>query len=396
MKAWEPALGGFREHLVASDRAAATVETYVRNVRWLAAAYPADPWAVTSTELGAWLDAQSWSTETRRKVLLAIRAFYAWAVRRGLVEWAPVAGLPSAKPRKRGPRLLTFPEAWSDDVAGFEAWLRAGGRAEGTIAARRFHLLKLAEVCADPWRVDSTRLAVFLACPDWSPEYRRALRTTLREFYRWGVRAQRIAASPADELDPVMRPRTLPRPTPDEAVAAALELADDRVRLALMFAALTGLRRAEIARLHTRDVTARDILVIGKGGHHRRVPMHPVLWDEYSREMTRRQHGTCGSGWNASAKRSGNFVSESGYVFPSDQSPEPMTPAHLGKLISRVLPASWTAHTLRHRFATQAYADQRDLLTVQHLLGHVRPETTARYAAVPDAAAAGAVAAVRL
>ena len=50
----------------------------------------------------------------------------------------------------------------------------------------------------------------------------------------------------------------------------------------------------------------------------------------------------------------------------------------------------------RHRFATQAYRTGRDLRAVQELLGHAKPETTARYAAVPDGSLAAAVAGVGL
>ena len=38
---------------------------------------------------------------------------------------------------------------------------------------------------------------------------------------------------------------------------------------------------------------------------------------------------------------------------------------------------------LRHRFATAAYAVERDLFAVQTLLGHSSPTTTARYTALP-------------
>ena len=86
-----------------------------------------------------------------------------------------------------------------------------------------------------------------------------------------------------------------------------------------------------------------------------------------------------------------------GWLFPSDLSrDQPITPAHLGKMIAAVLPAGWTTHTLRHRFATKAYKSGRDLRAVQELLGHMKPETTAIYAAVPDGALAAAVAGVGL
>lgn len=72
----------------------------------------------------------------------------------------------------------------------------------------------------------------------------------------------------------------------------------------------------------------------------------------------------------------------------------PYAPAHVGKLISRTLPAGWTTHTLRHRFASQAYAVDRDIRAVQELLGHASVVTTQIYTAIPDnarrRAAAGA------
>ncbi|MBA2774731.1 MAG: site-specific integrase [Nocardioidaceae bacterium] len=54
-----------------------------------------------------------------------------------------------------------------------------------------------------------------------------------------------------------------------------------------------------------------------------------------------------------------------------------------------MLGAGWSGHKLRHRFATTAYAAERDLLAVQQLLGHSRPEVTARYTALPGDAPSG-------
>lgn len=58
-----------------------------------------------------------------------------------------------------------------------------------------------------------------------------------------------------------------------------------------------------------------------------------------------------------------------------------------------MLPDGWTTHTLRHRFATVSYAGTRDLLAVQELLGHSRPETTRGYVQLPQDALRAAVAA---
>ena len=66
-------------------------------------------------------------------------------------------------------------------------------------------------------------------------------------------------------------------------------------------------------------------------------------------------------------------------------------PDQIGKALSRMLGPGWTAHTLRHRFASRAYAVDRDLRSVQELLGHSKPETTMRYTAIPDGALRAAV-----
>ncbi len=182
--------------------------------------------------------------------------------------------------------------------------------------------------------------------------------------------------------------RALPRPAPDDAVRAALAAADDRVRLALYLAVFAGLRRAEIAAVHTRDIEDQALHVHGKGGHERLVPLHPELRAALRAELRRRREGVPGTGWGRGPVKPG------GWLFPSDVADEHLTAHHLGKLIAAALPDGWTTHTLRHRFATKAYRTGRDLRAVQELLGHAKPETTAIYAAVPDGALEAAVAGV--
>lgn len=112
-----------------------------------------------------------------------------------------------------------------------------------------------------------------------------------------------------------------------------------------------------------------SLRVIGKGGHVRVVPLPDGL---------------------ASALR--DHAGGSGLVFPSPQRPgQPLTAGHVAKLVTAYLPRGLTMHTLRHRCGTVAYAATRDLRAVQELLGHAKPETTARYVQVPDDAVRAAV-----
>jgi hypothetical protein len=72
-----------------------------------------------------------------------------------------------------------------------------------------------------------------------------------------------------------------------------------------------------------------------------------------------------------------------GYLFPGDEDGH-LSPRWVGKLMAGALPDHWTAHTLRHRFATRAYRGSRNLRAVQTLLGHSSVATTERYTAVDD------------
>lgn len=64
----------------------------------------------------------------------------------------------------------------------------------------------------------------------------------------------------------------------------------------------------------------------------------------------------------------------------------------VGELVAAVLPEPWTTHTLRHWFATRTWEATRDIYVVMRLLGHTKPETTARYIATSTAALRDAVA----
>lgn len=118
------------------------------------------------------------------------------------------------------------------------------------------------------------------------------------------------------------------------------------------------------------------------------MPLHPDLRGALLRELELRRAGQHGTGW------SGPFCQVDGYVFPSQHHPGALTAYTVGKIGAGCLPDRWSLHTLRHRFATSAYGVQRDLRAVQELLGHSKPETTARYAQVPDGAKLAAVAGI--
>lgn len=265
---------------------------------------------------------------------------------------------------------MTQSTAWGTVLADWQTYLRATSTPDTTFGQRTYHLRRLAADFPDGHAsVTFDGLVGWLAGHDWAPNTRRAYRGSLRSFWSWLMATGRAKSSPAHMLPPVRVPRGKPRPAPEAAYRRAVLAADDRAQLAIRLAAQCGLRRGEIARTRREDVEAdldgHSLLVHGKGGHERLVP----LPDDLAADLLRRSPG---------------------WLFPSSHGGH-LTPHHLGKIVSRCLPGQLTTHTLRHRCGTVAYRETRDLRAVQELLGHAKPETTALYVEVPGDAVRAAM-----
>lgn len=254
---------------------------------------------------------------------------------------------------------------YADHLDAYVQNLRAAGRAPTTVRLRRMHLERwFSWLGSDPLTVQPDELTAYMAANDWKPETRKSVRASLRGFYQWAEETERIHVDPSRRLPRVTVPQGIPHPTPSLVVDHAIDNADPRTLLMLMLAAYAGLRRAEIAALHGSAVIGDTLVVTGKGGRTRSVPIHPRL-----------------------AEALGGVR---GYVFPGRDNGH-LSPDRVGRVMRDALGDGWTAHSLRHRFATRAYAAERDLLTVQQLLGHSSVATTQRYTQVPDDARRRAV-----
>lgn len=248
---------------------------------------------------------------------------------------------------------------WLDWINDYALWMTAAGIAGSTLKIYTHYLRRLARSCGqrEPADLDVDDLAAFLGSHDWRPETRKSARASMRSFYSWAETTGRMQRNPARLLRAVRVPNGVPRPAPDDVLAQGLARArSERDRLMVMLAAYAGLRRAEIARAHTSWVVSDGLIVQGKGGRVRHVPLHPAVSGRLLR-------------W------------PKGYLFPGKIDGH-LSPDRVGHILSQLLGAGWTGHTLRHRFATLGYAEERDLLAVQQLLGHSKPETTARYTLV--------------
>ncbi|NHN55747.1 tyrosine-type recombinase/integrase [Calidifontibacter sp. DB0510] len=257
------------------------------------------------------------------------------------------------------------------EIQRWGGYLKATGRPQTTVEMRTYHLERLAADYDDPGAVTFDDLVEWLAAHEWAPNTRRSYRGSLRSYWSWRLATGRAAASPAHLLPPVRVPRGLPRPTPEDAYRAAIASAsrDPRALMAIQLAAQCGLRRGEIARARREDLEPAligyTLRVEGKGGHIRMVP----LPDPLAATIVR---------------------APAGWLFPSPHGKH-LTPHHLGKIVVKHLPDGYTTHTLRHRCGTVSYGATRDLRAVQELLGHAKPETTAIYTKIDEAAVRAAM-----
>ena len=270
---------------------------------------------------------------------------------------------------------ISAPVPWRKSIEGWTDTLRAAGLSAQTIKSRRYKMIHLSWLLmpSGPKDVTTEQIVQAFARQQWKPETRKAYRNTISSFFRWLHKSGRRSDDPSLDVPRVKKPHAHPRPCPDRYIAAAMEKATTLERLMIRLGAECGLRRGEIARVHSDDVVTdsagRSLIVRGKGDKQRIVPLPDDL--------------------------AGIIMDARGYLFPGRFGGH-VEESYIGDHISRLLPDGYAAHTLRHRFATTAYAATHDLFVVAELLGHESVETTEHYVAMPDGRLREATAAVRL
>jgi integrase/recombinase XerD len=167
-------------------------------------------------------------------------------------------------------------------------------------------------------------------------------------------------------------PRRLPMILTVDEVTRLIDAArtlTDRTMLMVLYS--TGMRNAEMRRLHVKDIDSRSMLIHiqqGKGGRDRYVPLSPTLLDtlraywRWMKPKTWLFPGTI-AGWRADKPITPKVV--------WDACQSAATRAQLEKRVS--------AHVLRHSYATHLLEAGADLRSIQLLLGHVKLEHTVIY-----------------
>jgi len=270
-------------------------------------------------------------------------------------------------------------EVFAEVLGAYLLDLERKGLRPSSILKYRFQLVAFAEWIhpAEIVGVDREVIDRFLDGRQLVPKTRYAWISALHMFFEWAVMNGRAVEDPTLRIPRPRSPRLVPRPIRDEDLADAMVEAPADVKAMLVLAAYQGLRCGEIATLDRDDLLDRNnppvmIVVDGKGGHQRVLPLHPATMPAL------RVAGLPRAGW----------------VFTRPNSTYRLHGWQVSQIVGRYLHSMGidaSAHQLRHWFGTKTYQASRDLRAVQHLMGHASPTTTAGYAAYSTEGARAAV-----
>jgi integrase/recombinase XerD len=256
--------------------------------------------------------------------------------------------------------------AYGRDLKDFAGWLAARGLHFATASRSDIEAYLVAQEAAGLSRATRARRLA-----------------AIRALYRFAHAEGWRADDPAIRLSGPARDRTLPGTLTEDEVAALLAAArthgreEDRLRntclMELLYA--TGLRVSELVSLPVAAARGDPamILVRGKGGRERMVPLGPPARAALAAWLAERD------GREAASKARSRFL------FPGPGKEGHLTRVRCHGIIKELAlaagldPARVSPHTLRHAFATHLLAHGADLRVIQTLLGHADITTTEIY-----------------
>ncbi|HEY8118285.1 MAG TPA: site-specific tyrosine recombinase XerD [Methylophilaceae bacterium] len=214
--------------------------------------------------------------------------------------------------------------------------------------------------------------------PQSKPRSISRLVASLRRFYRYALRENKLSVDPTLQIESPKLPRSLPKSLSEEEVEALLGAPDlsqalglrDRAMLEILYA--SGLRVSELVGLKVTEVGLNEgvIRVTGKGSKTRLVPMGEEAVEWIARYLKESRPDIL-------QKR----LSDSLFVTTRATA---MTRQAFWYLIKRYallagIHKPMSPHVLRHAFATHLLNHGADLRVVQMLLGHADISTTQIY-----------------
>ncbi|MBS1303665.1 site-specific tyrosine recombinase XerD [Loktanella sp. SALINAS62] len=265
--------------------------------------------------------------------------------------------------------------AYARDLADFADWL----------ADKGLHFADATQDDVAGYLIDCDRLGLARAT--------RARRlSSIRQLYRFAFEEGWRHDNPAIRIKGPGKAKSLPKTLSVEQVGRLLQAARDSGADALRNTCLlellyaTGMRVTELVSLPVSSARGdpRMLLVLGKGGKERLVPLSPPA------RMAVRDWLAAWDATQDDRRADGKPVSK--FLFPARGKAGHMTRQRFFVLIKELAttagidPDDVTPHTMRHAFATHLLAGGADLRAIQIMLGHADVATTEIYTHVLDEA----------
>lgn len=205
--------------------------------------------------------------------------------------------------------------------------------------------------------------------------------SALRTFYDFLIVEKAIDTNIFTTLQTPKIPKKLPRIIDDEEIDMLFRSIDRskplgfRNHLLLDFLFSCGLRASEMIGMTIRDIRLeqKQILIHGKGGKDRYLPLHQHLIDDIRHYLTYTRPILIAKGPSTHEPRV--FLNYRG---------TPLTVRGLQLILKQIITTSGETykihpHMLRHAFATTLLNHGADLRVVQELLGHAHLKSTQVY-----------------
>lgn len=266
--------------------------------------------------------------------------------------------------------------AYARDLSDFDNWLTGKG---GSFATTE--------------RSDVEAYLVYCDAQGLAKSTRARRLSAIKQLFRFAFEESWRDDNPAIQIRGPGRDKRLPKTLTVVEVDGLIDAAkitgrtaNDRRRnnclIELLYA--TGMRVSELVSLPVSSARGdpRMLLIRGKGGKERMVPLSPPAREALKHWLDDRD--------KADALAQKKAQQPSLFLFPSRGKSGHLTRHRFYLLIkefavaSGISPAKVTPHTLRHAFATHLLANGADLRSIQTLLGHADIATTEIYTHVLD------------
>lgn len=205
--------------------------------------------------------------------------------------------------------------------------------------------------------------------------------SSLKQFYEFLLDERVINKNPMENIHMKNKNIPLPKVLSEDEMRRLLAVFDSKtnkntIRLKCMLHILyaSGLRVSELVCMKKDAIIIDDetgkalLLIIGKGGRERTVPLHLIALNALKEYLVSQS------------------VYNSSYLFPSSISKEGhLTRQGFAKMLKKagvdagIAPSKISPHVIRHAFATHLLQHGADLMSIQKLLGHSSITTTQIY-----------------